>query len=85
MAGLPVMVEKPLTMNLDEALHMQEIVEHTGVPVLMDHTQLFHPGYVMLENKAEELGPIRFIHLVGGSGGPFRPDVPVCGITAPTM
>lgn len=76
-AGLPVMVEKPLTMSLDQALHLQRVVEQSGVPVLVDHIYLFHPGYVALKEKVQDLGPIRFIRSVGGNWGPFRPDVPV--------
>ena len=76
-AGVPVMVEKPLTMNLGEALRLQRIIEQSGVTVLVDHIHLFHPGYVALKEKAKNLGSIRFIRSVGGSWGPFRPDVPV--------
>ena len=77
MAGLPIMVERPLTMGLDEALHLQRVVEQSGVPVVVDHIYLFHPGYVALKEKVQDLGPIRFIGSVGGNWGPFRPDVPV--------
>ncbi|MEE9275734.1 MAG: Gfo/Idh/MocA family oxidoreductase, partial [bacterium] len=34
-AGLPVMIEKPLTLDLDEALRLQETFERTGTAVLV--------------------------------------------------
>lgn len=74
-AAKPVLVEKPLTLSLDDALRVQEVVEQSGAPVLVDHTHLFHPGYVVLKERAGELGPVRFIDSAGGNRGPFRPDV----------
>lgn len=75
--GLPSMVEKPLTMDLDAAVHLQKVVKQSGALVLVDHVYLFHPGYIALKEQAKALGPIRSIQSVGGNWGPFRPDVPV--------
>ncbi|MBI3127332.1 MAG: Gfo/Idh/MocA family oxidoreductase [Candidatus Tectomicrobia bacterium] len=73
-AGLPAMVEKPLTLDLEEALRLQETVERAGVPVLVDHIHLFHPAYQALKREAARLGPVRRIRAEGGSLGPFRED-----------
>ncbi|OGL64168.1 MAG: hypothetical protein A3J27_13315 [Candidatus Tectomicrobia bacterium RIFCSPLOWO2_12_FULL_69_37] len=73
-AGLPVMVEKPLTLDLEEARRLQETVERAGVPVLVDHIHLFHPAYRALKREAARLGPVRAIRSEGGSWGPFRKD-----------
>src|SRR5207244_7372438 len=66
---LPLMVEKPLTTRLSEALQLQELAGNSII--LVDHTHLFHPGYAALKRLAAGLGPIRAIHSIGGSRGPF--------------
>ena len=64
--GLPVMVEKPMTASLMEATELCAIAAKTGVPVLVDHTQLFHPAYRRLKKLADSLGPVRRIYSAGG-------------------
>ena len=76
LAGLPVMVEKPLTLDLIEAERLERIAGEGEVPVLVNHVHLFHPGYAALKKEAAHLGPIRFIRSEGGSWGPFRKDTP---------
>jgi predicted dehydrogenase len=71
-AGLPCMVEKPLTTNLAEALSLQSIAGKALI--LVDHTQLFNPGYIALKAAAAKLGPVRSIESEAGNYGPFRPD-----------
>lgn len=73
-AGLPVMVEKPLTLNYEEARRLQDIVEETDVPVLVDHIHLFHPAYRALKREAKGLGAVRHLQSEGGNRGPFRKD-----------
>ncbi|MDP6088321.1 MAG: Gfo/Idh/MocA family oxidoreductase, partial [Nitrospinota bacterium] len=75
-AALPVMVEKPLTLNLAEAERLARIAGGGDVPVLVNHVHLFHPGYAALKKEAARLGPIRFIRSEGGSWGPFRKHTP---------
>lgn len=73
-AGIPVMVEKPLTLDFGEARRLQAAVERAGVPVLVDHIHLFHPAYQALKREARRLGPVRHIRSEGGNYGPFRED-----------
>jgi predicted dehydrogenase len=73
-AGTPVMVEKPLTLDLGEARRLQAAVERAGVPVLVDHIHLFHPAFQALKREARRLGPVRHIRSEGGNYGPFRED-----------
>lgn len=82
-AGIPSMVEKPLCLDLAEAVELNDFVRASGVPVMVDHTQLFHPAWKVLKRRAEELGPVRFIRSEGMGYGPFRPDVPVLWDWAP--
>lgn len=82
-AGVPVMVEKPLCLNISEAFELYELIEKKGVPVLVDHTQLFHPAFDVLKKRAKELGNIKFISSEGMAFGPFRHDVSVLWDWAP--
>jgi len=73
-ARIPSMVEKPLTLDLQEALDLQQLLRQNPTPVLVDHTYLFHPAYRELKRLSSQLGPIRSIQAEGGGPGPFRPN-----------
>ncbi len=73
-ARIPSMVEKPLTLDLQEALDLQQLLRQNPTPVLVDHTYLFHPAYRELKRLSSQLGPIRSIQSEGGGPGPFRPN-----------
>src|SRR5690606_24987924 len=59
--GFDVVIEKPMTFTLEEAIELQEIVERTGLTLALTHT---YSGYPMIKqakamvNKGE-LGKIR--------------------------
>ncbi len=74
--GLPVMVEKPLTLDLAQAERIKRRAEALKVPVLVDHTLLFHPAYKTLKSLGRKIGPIRRIRACGGNWGLFRDDTP---------
>ncbi len=76
-AGLPVLVEKPLTLSADEARDLLALARERAVPVIVDHTLLFHPAWPTLKRRARALLPIRRIESIAGNWGPFRMDVPV--------
>ena len=76
-AGLPVLVEKPLTANLAEAQDLLVFAEAAGLTVWVDHTHLFAPAYGRLKSLARDMGPIRGIVSTGGRWGPFRASTPV--------
>ncbi len=82
-AGIPTMVEKPLCLDLTEALALRDLVLKSKVLILVDHTQLFHPAFTALKVHGDELGPVRFIRSEGSAFGPFRPDVSVLWDWAP--
>jgi predicted dehydrogenase len=73
-SGLPVMVEKPLTLDHGEARRLGEIAGEADAPVLVDHIYLFHPAYRALKREAADMGAVRRILSVGGNRGPFRKD-----------
>ncbi|MFA5263527.1 MAG: creatininase family protein [Opitutaceae bacterium] len=44
--GVPVLLEKPLAAEMSEALAIKELVEKTGLTLLVGHNGLFHPAFV---------------------------------------
>ncbi len=74
---LPVLAEKPLTLDLREAQALRDFVAERAGTVMVDHTHLFHPAYRALKRALPGLGPIRAIESLAGNEGPFRSDVPV--------
>ncbi|MEE1569456.1 MAG: Gfo/Idh/MocA family oxidoreductase, partial [Alphaproteobacteria bacterium] len=44
-AGLPVLVEKPLTLDVDEAKALRDLAERTDGLVMVDHIHLFSPAF----------------------------------------
>jgi len=76
-SGIPVLVEKPLTMDLSEAEVLVRMVMLCDGYVLVDHTQLFNPAFVALKRALEQLGAITAINAVAGNAGPIRKDASV--------
>ena len=76
-ARKPCIVEKPFCLDSDTAERLSRRVEAAGVPVLVDHTHLFHPAYAALKRALERSRePIRLIMTEGMGFGPFRSGVP---------
>ena len=72
-AGKPCLVEKPLCLDVATAERLHQRVQASGVPMLVDHTQLFSPAYQALSAAVVRGG--ERIHLVLSEGmglGPFR-------------
>ncbi len=75
--GRPVLVEKPLTLDLAEAQTLlDEAVAAKGL-VMVDHIHLYHPAYRRLKELAGEMGGVRAITAEGGNRGPISPHTPV--------
>ena len=61
-AGKPCLVEKPFCLDVPTAERLHSRIERSGVPVLVDHTQLFNPAYQALKRRLEQSRePIRVI------------------------
>ena len=76
-AGLPVLVEKPLTLDLGEAQALCDLAEQRDGLVMVDHIHLFSPAFRALKREAAELGQVRRIEAEAGNHGPFRKATPV--------
>lgn len=73
--GLPVFVEKPLTLDIRSARKLLALTARKKGFVLVDHIHLFHPGFRALKKRSTKLLPLRKILTWGGNRGPVRPDV----------
>lgn len=69
---LPLLLEKPLATNVDDAERIAGLAEKKNVPVLVDHVHLFSPAYAVLKNEVGMLGAINSIRATSGDTGPFR-------------
>lgn len=75
--GRPVLVEKPLTMDLAQAVELRRYVDSYDGLVMVDHTHLFHPAFRALKELSRALGPLKAIRADAGNHGPYRENVPV--------
>lgn len=71
-----VLVEKPLTTNLDQANELFEIAEKLDLQLMIDHTFLYDEGIQTLRNliKSGELGKLMHISFERTNLGPVRSD-----------
>lgn len=76
-AGLPALVEKPLTLDPAEAVGLRNAAISKGGFFMVGHTHLFHPAYLELRARAADYGSVRAIRSEAGNYGPYRPDTPV--------
>jgi predicted dehydrogenase len=76
-AGLPALVEKPLTVDLDDAVMLRAFAAERNVFVMLDHTHLFSPAFRALKQELQNDGPIASIHGEAGNAGPYRSDTSV--------
>ncbi|RMH51809.1 MAG: gfo/Idh/MocA family oxidoreductase [Zetaproteobacteria bacterium] len=75
---LPVIVEKPLTLDPGEAAELLEEARAHHATVLVDHIHLHNPAWHALkEALAADAAPIHHITAIAGRRGPFRRDTPV--------
>ena len=75
--GLPVLVEKPLTLDVGEAEAVLDRARSKGAIVLVDHIHLYSAAWEALKREGVRLGPIRTIAAKAGRWGIFRPGTPV--------
>ena len=56
--GVHILIEKPVTENLEQALAIVEMVEHKDIIVQVGHIERFNPAYIELKNVIDSLSPI---------------------------
>lgn len=71
-AGIPTLVEKPLTLSVREAELLAATAARFKSSVLVDHTQLFQPAYEWLKHEFANPNQILNIESEAGNMGPYR-------------
>ena len=74
--GLPVLVEKPLCLDENDAVRFEAQVRAARAIAWVDHTHLFHPAFRALKQHCPP-GSIERIVSRGWNRGPVRQDVPM--------
>ena len=75
--GIPVLVEKPLTLSVVDARRLVDAAAAHGVLTMVGHTHLFSSAFRELKQKGGGLGPLQHVRSAGGNWGPFRLDAPM--------
>ena len=83
MNGKAVLIEKPLTTDLQSALTLKATADAHHAIVLVDHVHLYNPAWAALKNAAQHLGPLLNIRSEAGAPDPIRTDVSVLWDWAP--
>jgi predicted dehydrogenase len=75
--GLPVLVEKPMTLSVAEAETILATAQAEDAIVMVDHIHLYSAAWEAVRREALGLGPIRTLSGVAGKWGPFPQSIPV--------
>lgn len=75
--GLPLLLEKPLTLSVAEARTLTDAAERAEALVMVDHIHLFSPAWRRLKELLPGLGAIKALTGLAGNHGPYRTDTPV--------
>ena len=75
--GLPVMVEKPLTISLDDALAIRDVARKHKIPVLVNYETTWYSSNKAAYDELESnrLGPVRRVVIHDGHQGPKEINV----------
>ncbi len=75
-AGKPVLVEKPLALNVEDAEAIAAASDDNGVPALIGHLLVFHPAVERLKGLigSGELGDLLYLYSQRVNLGQIRPD-----------
>ena len=81
----PVLVEKPLTLNIDSAIKLNDLANKNKVNLMVGHVLLFHPAFQKMKSLIEDgvLGKIQYIYSNRLNLGTFRTDENVFWSFAP--
>ena len=83
MSGKAVLIEKPLTTDLQSALSLKATADAHHAIALVNHIHLYSPAWAALKNASQHLGPLLNVQSEAGAPGPIRTDVSVLWDWAP--
>ena len=80
-----VLVEKPLTLNLKDAMDLNVLAKNMNVNLMVGHLLLFHPAFKKIKNLVDNglLGDLQYIYSNRLNLGSFRNDENVLWSFAP--
>ncbi len=81
----PLLVEKPITLNLKDALELNKLAKDKKVNLYVGHLLLFHPAYLKIKQMIENnsIGEIEYIYSNRLNLGTIRKDENVFWSFAP--
>src|SRR5215471_18334818 len=84
-AGKHVLVEKPLTSSVSDAVKLADLAERSGLVLMCDHTYCYTPAVQRIRKliRGGEIGELQFVDSVRINLGLVQPDVDVLWDLAP--
>ena len=76
-ASIPILIEKPLTLNLNEANSIYKLAKSYNNLVMTDFIHLFSYKFKALKDSLKLIGDIKYVLTKAGNFGPYRKDTPV--------
>jgi len=79
--GINVLIEKPITSTLEEALTLVQLAQARGAKIAVGHIERFNPAVIQVKQRlvAGQLGQI--FHMHARRLGPFPPRIRDVGVT----
>jgi predicted dehydrogenase len=71
----PLLVEKPLTLKLQESLLIKKLIDKNKSSLMIGHIYLHNPAYKKIKELIPTIGEIRYVSFTGYNYGPFRDDM----------
>ncbi len=84
-AGLHVLVEKPMTTDIDDAVHLNRLADERGLCLMVGHTFEYNPAVWSLADtiRTPEFGRVRYINSARLNLGLYQQDTDVLWDLAP--
>lgn len=84
-AGLPTIIEKPMTLNSQDALSLVEIAEKNNTPFMVAHILLFHPAIRKIKELVDsgKIGELYYLYSTRIKFGTVRKEENVFWSFAP--
>jgi UDP-N-acetylglucosamine 3-dehydrogenase len=79
--GINVLIEKPITTTVEEAMLLLELARQRGAKIAVGHVERFNPAIVELKRRLRTDSPGQIFHLHARRIGPFPPRIRDVGVT----
>jgi UDP-N-acetylglucosamine 3-dehydrogenase len=79
--GIHVLIEKPFTKTIDEALELLQLARIRGAKIAVGHVERYNPAVVELKRQLQNSALGQMFHLHARRIGPFPPRIRDVGVT----